>query len=445
MGANRGELTPKQKQVARLEAWQSAAGIPFRSPIAAERYQKRVQRIIDVINVREPDRVPAVVMVGFFPAFYAGMTPREIMYDPEKLAHAWNKYTQDFDPDVYFGAGGVFPGKAFEILDCKQFRWPGHGLPENVTYQFVEDEYMRADEYDAFLCDPTDYAMRVYMPRVFGALAPLARVAPLASLGGPGLGPGLVSYAGEGVETALQAIVSAAKESARWFEAVLTCDREALSMGYPGFVGGGCEAPFDVLGDAFRGTAGVMLDMFRQKDTLLRALDQLAEAQIRRAVSGARDGASPLIFMPLHKGADGFMSAEQFETFYWPSLKRVCLGLIEEGLVPWLFAEGTYDSRLETVTDLPRQSVIWYFDRTDMKKAKDTLGRTQCIMGNIPLSLMYTGTPRQIEDYCQGLIQVAGGEGGFILSPGAAIDEGKADNIRAVMNAARRYGQYPLV
>jgi uroporphyrinogen-III decarboxylase len=216
-------------------------------------------------------------------------------------------------------------------------------------------------------------------------------------------------------------------------------------MGYPGFVGGGCEAPFDVLGDAFRGTAGVMLDMFRQKDTLLRALDQLAEAQIRRAVSGARDGASPLIFMPLHKGADGFMSAEQFETFYWPSLKRVCLGLIEEGLVPWLFAEGTYDSRLETVADLPRQSVIWYFDRTDMKKAKDVLGRTQCIMGNIPLSLMYTGTPRQIEDYCQGLIQVAGREGGFILSPGAAIDEGKADNIRAVMNAARRYGQYPLV
>jgi len=35
---------------------------------------------------------------------------------------------------------------------------------------------------------------------------------------------------------------------------------------------------------------------------------------------------------PLHKGDDTFMSRKQFETFYWPSLKKVMDALIEEGI-----------------------------------------------------------------------------------------------------------------
>ena len=33
----------------------------------------------------------------------------------------------------------------------------------------------------------------------------------------------------------------------------------------------------------------------------------------------------------MHRGADGFMSDEQLERFYWPTLKAVLLGLIEAG------------------------------------------------------------------------------------------------------------------
>ena len=50
---------------------------------------------------------------------------------------------------------------------------------------------------------------------------------------------------------------------------------------------------------------------------------------------------------PLHKGADGFMSLKQFETFYWPSLKKVILGLINEGIMSSLFAEGSYTFALD--------------------------------------------------------------------------------------------------
>jgi len=46
----------------------------------------------------------------------------------------------------------------------------------------------------------------------------------------------------------------------------------------------------------------------------------------------------PIVFFALHNGDDTFMSDKQYEQFYWPTLRKVIMGLIEEGCVPMLFA-----------------------------------------------------------------------------------------------------------
>ena len=50
------------------------------------------------------------------------------------------------------------------------------------------------------------------------------------------------------------------------------------------------------------------------------------------------------------------MSEKQFETFYWPTLKKVMMAYINEGLVPMPFAEGDYEPRLDIITDMPKAS-----------------------------------------------------------------------------------------
>jgi uroporphyrinogen-III decarboxylase len=150
----------------------------------------------------------------------------------------------------------------------------------------------------------------------------------------------------------------------------------------------------------------------------------------------------PVLFMPLHRGADGFMSEEQFLKFYWPYLKKLVLGFVEEGLVPRLFAEGGYNSRLEIISELPKGSVIWHFDQTDMKRASEILGDKVCIMGNVPTSLLVTGTVDGVKAYCKELIETAGKGGGFILSPGATADNANYNNLAAMMEAAKEYGVY---
>ena len=75
------------------------------------------------------------------------------------------------------------------------------------SYQFVEGEYMEADEYDALIKDPSDFALRTYMPRVLGALEPLRKLYPFTSAMGMAHGF-LIPYALPDVQAALQALVS---------------------------------------------------------------------------------------------------------------------------------------------------------------------------------------------------------------------------------------------
>jgi uroporphyrinogen-III decarboxylase len=118
------------------------------------------------------------------------------------------------------------------------------------------------------------------------------------------------------------------------------------------------------------------------------------------------------------------------------------MGLIDQGLVPMPFAEGDYIPRLEIIKDMPRGAVIWYFEVMDMAKAKKVLGGNACIAGNLPTSILCTGTPQQVKESCRQLIETCAPGGGYILAGGAAIDEGNPDNLRAMMEAAKEYGVY---
>jgi uroporphyrinogen-III decarboxylase len=185
-----------------------------------------------------------------------------------------------------------------------------------------------------------------------------------------------------------------------------------------------------------------MMDMYQRPDKLQEAMEKIAPIVIDEAVGRANASGCPVIFMPLHKGPGGFMSGKQFETFYWPTLRKVMTGLIEEGLVPMPFAEGDYMPRLEIIKDMPRGKVIWHFEAMDMAKAKKVLGDIACIAGNLPVSVLCTGTPQQVKEGCRRLIETCAHGGGYILTGAASINEGNPDNLRAMMEAAKEYGVY---
>lgn len=436
------DMSWQEKREQRFHKWLNPPGINFSSPEAGKNYQARVSRIIKAVTLEEPDRVPVVLPIGFIFAQNAGTTYKEMAYNYSELDRAWKQLVQDFDSDAFNGPGMVASGIVNEMLDYRLMKWPGHGLAAHMpSYQFVEAEYMKADEYDAFLTDPLDYAIRYYTPRIYGSLAPLQKINLLGLL--LGFPNGLIASSQMlDVKAMVKTIEKAGKETMKWNAVVMDANRYTLEAGFPPFRGGACFAPFDIIGDLFRGTNGVARDMFRQPGKLQQAMEKLLPILTQVGVGYAGMAISPLVFMPLHKGDDTFMSDSQFEKFYWPTLRQVCLNLIDEGLVPQLFAEGKYTKRLRQICDLPRGSVMWIFDQTDMVEAKKSLGEKACIAGNVPTSLMVKGKPEDVKSYCRTLIKTCGEGGGYILMGGADIDQGNLDNLHAMMEAAKKYGVY---
>jgi uroporphyrinogen-III decarboxylase len=344
--------------------------------------------------------------------------------------------------DTFGGPGLVFPGRVFDRVGYKLHVWPGHGLSDDAeTHQFVEGEVMKADEYDALIRDPSDFWLRFFLPRAAKALEPLQTLTQLTPMVGIPIFY-FIQYGRPEIQEALKALMDAGTEGMKWQEAVMESSREVMEAGLPSLWGGLSGAPFDMVGDFLRGTQGIMLDMYRQPDKIIEAMERMVPIVIDEAVASADATGCPVIIMPLHKGDDNFMSDKQFESFYWPTFRKVMMGMIDQGLVPMPFAEGSYNRRLEVIKDLPRASAVWWFDRTDMARAKEVLGDTACIAGNIPVSILRTGSHQDVKECCRQLIQVCAPGGGYILTGGAAIDKGNPDNLRAIMEAAKEYGVY---
>jgi len=437
-------LTPEQKRQRRLDNFLNPLGLEFVSEKARNSYKIRAQRLVDVYNLKEPDRVPVILPVGNLPYTNYGINLHTAMYDYEQAIKACKKFNEEYSEELeHYASPWITPGRVMELLDYKLYSWPGHGLGENVgIYQFMEAEYMNEDEYDALILDPSDFWLRTYLPRVMGTLKPFQMFRPFTDIVEIVNLVQFMPLASPEAQQMLQKLIDVGKEYQKMMKVMAEAGPPGQARGYPAAFGAFCKAPFDTIGDTLRGTSPILKDMYRRPDKLLEALDVVADFTIESVLNAPNIGSIFMVTYPLHKGADGWMSQKQFDTFYWPSLKKVMDAFIKEGLIQNMFAEGGFNTRLETINEFPKGSVCWYFDQTDMAKAKQVLGDKCAIQGNVPSSLIVTGDSADVKERCRKLIEDCGKGGGYILSAGAVADNPKLDNLRAMMAAIREYGVY---
>jgi hypothetical protein len=443
------EMTADEKQEAQFQKLlrpkdHEGNDLKFQSKEAEANYKASITRIKDAIQLKKtPDRVPVTLLPSMFPFINAGMTVQEAMYDYDKCTAAFKKFILELKPDMHIGAAAPGPGKFYEILDYKLYSWPGHGVAPKHSYQCNEGEYMKAEEYDLLMMDPSFYFRNFYLPRVFGALQGFQMLPPLTGiLEMYGVAFSFIPYGLPPVQGTFKALFEAGAEALKWAMAIGGSNGELATLGFPNILGGFTKAPFDTIGDTLRGTRGIMLDMYRQPDKLLKAMDALVPIMIGMGIGASQQTGNPLIFMPLHKGADGFLSDEQFKKFYWPTLKEVIVGLIEGGCIPFPALEGHWDSRLEVIKNIPKGKTVWMVDQSDMVKVKATLGKNACLIGNVSSSMLKLATPDEVKAYCKKLIDTAGKGGGFIMGNGAFFDEAKPENVKAMVDFTKEHGMY---
>ena len=405
---------------------------------------ERTQRLADAVAMKQPDRVPVFMYFGSLVAEMGGVTRQSLYEDPEKSHQLLEAAMLRFQPD--WGAGMYHSPKPSMAVGDRMTKWPGYGLGPNGSYQFVEREYMKASDYDAFIENPGDWAIRVYTPRAFEKAEGLAMLPPLGmwcfgyynTLNYPVLlAPPVIA--------AFEAMLNAAKEQAQWLQEVISSGQRMAGLGYPPlpFTGILVEAPFDFMSDTLRGMRGIFLDMLRIPDKLLAAQEKVKRMEIEFAVGTAAATGMNSCFIPMHRGSDEFMSLAQFEKFYWPQFRDLVLALIDNGITPHILYEGKWDDRLKYLATFPKGKTVGFFQNSDIFKVKEICGDTMCIGGGMPNSLLVAGTVDQVRERTRRVCEEAGKGGGFIFCTNTWEMEGcKPELVQAWGDAIKEYGVY---
>ncbi len=418
------------------------------TPEAKKRYDEKVARVEAAIALKEPDTVPMLVNTALFPMLNAGYTVAEVIYDTslEKMIHAAVKYLEEFDPDsgVDIGYNYAGEGPMLELERPKNMRWagmPGKIIDDNSIQQFIEFPTLLDDEFDEFFHDRTGWMLRKEVFRSSGLLEPFTKL-----FAGGRISARMLAAQIETPE--FQQMLADLKKlnelNKAYRENVEKLNRTVYEMGYPVFGGGMAAVPFDSYSDGFRGTILSLQDLYDHTEEVEAYIEEAQEQMLQMIhMQGQRPGAKRKhVFMALHKGMDGFMGDEHYRKYYWRHLQQIIEAIIKEDMVPYIFCEGKYNSRLDCLREVTPGKVYYHFEDVDMAVAKQKLGDVACISGSFNTNLLQFGTPDQVRDEAKRLIDICAPGGGFIFNTGSALSHVKKENVEAMFETVRLYGKY---
>lgn len=390
-------------------------------------YQARLRRFVTALNNKKPDRVPVRPFAAEFTGRHAGYTCQQLTQHYPDAFEAMIRCCKDYDWDavpasmVYVWTG---------ITDAAGVRYygvPGLDVPPDRGFQYreppEEGAFMREDEYDRLIDDPTAFLYEVWLPRASRRIA----------------------SAGEPVTFRHNvALVSAAMAMTQYFNAFGPhCARLRSECGMPGAIAGIFKAPLDILGDKLRGYIGLTMDLFERPEKVMKACEALMP-HLHWVAAATADPASQLpIGYWMHRGCVPFVRPEQFSNVYWPTVRPIIEELWRGGHQTMFYAEGKWDAHLDAFRELPDRSIVYHIDRGDPLLTHRKLHDKFALSGGVNNVTLAIGTPEQVRQEVRTLIETLGQDGGYIMDASAIMQNDTApENMRALVEATHEFGGY---
>ncbi len=391
-------------------------------------YQQRLNRYVTAMRNEKPDMVPVRPFAAEFTGVHAGYTCQELVHDYQNAFEAACKCAADFDWDaavanmVYVWSGMT------DAMDLVYYGVPGIHIPPDTGFQYreppQEKAFMKPEEYDEFIEDPTGYMYRVWLPRVSSSVQPMGEPTTLENnfsflKGGMAMMQYFGSFPGQ-------------------------IERLRRESGTVSAIAGMFKAPLDILGDKFRGYLGLVDDLRERPKKVLAACEALMPHLYHVAKVTADPNKQVPIGYWMHRGCVPFVSFDQFKEFYWPTVKPIIKQLWADGHQTLFYAEGNWDHHLESFAELPDLSIVYHVDQGDIFKAHEVLGEKFCLSGGIPNVILSHRPADEVRQYTKKVIEGVGRDGGYIVDAGAIMqNDTRVENVQAMTEAARRYGVYP--
>ena len=392
-----------------------------------KRYTERLNRYTTALRNEKPDMIPIRPFVAEFTAKYAGYNCQQVTHDYNMAFEAACKCAADFDWDaVVANMVYVWTGLT-EAIGTNYYAVPGIEIGPETGFQYrepkPENAFMKPEEYDLLIEDPTGFLFNTWLPRVSNDVT---------AVGEPSTFRSNMSFLKGGMAM-MQYFTAFGPQIQRLRE----------ESGTVSAIAGILKAPLDIIADKMRGYLGLCDDLFERPDKVLAACEALMPHLLHVALSGADPDKNVPIAIWMHRGCVPFISPEQFDRFFWSTLKPIVQEIWKQGHQVLFYAEGKWGRHLDAFAELDDGSIIYHCDQDDIFEVHKKLGHKFCISGGIPNYLLGVGTPEEVRDYCKKVIDGVAKDGGYIMDASAIIqNDAKIENIKAMTDFTREYGVY---
>ena len=390
-------------------------------------YEERLQRYVTANYNEKPDRIPLRIFAEEFSAKYCGYDNYEPAVNHELQFDINREFAVKTGIDAIQTNSVVNWFGMQKALSWDGITFPGIGIPVDSVNQWAEPSteegaFLKADEYDELIDDPTAFLVNKWLPRF---------TRNMQAVGEP------VTFDHN------MAFINGIMAYNQFFNTWGAKHGELIEAGIVPAVGSVLKAPLDIIGDKLRGYINLCFDLNERREKVIEACEALVP-HLSNLVAGGADtsGQIPSIIW-MHRGCVPFISQKDFDEIYWPTLKPIVETLWANGSQIIFYAEGNWEHHLEAFAELPDKSIIFHSDQTDIFKAHQVLGHKFCISGGIPNILLSHGTPEEVQQTCKKVIDGVASEGGYIMDAGALImNDARVENIEAMIAFTKEYGIY---
>lgn len=381
------------------------------------------ERVEAAWNLQEADRVPVAPMVIYMLPYLAGLSIKEAIEDPERLAQSaidGRDLVGDFIHPVLtlLDHQAVLPNSTWDQVSIDWRIWEHFPPRGNIPSSYFNKDLI--GDYQDVL--DRGFASALFSKRLNKAVFERS------------------------VDEWLYYGFEYPQDFWRAWHRFVRETGKMLQMGARALI------PFDAL-ISYRTFEGMVEDVIDRPELVKETCRLLGEYEIvgaMRRCMAAGAGEIPgadRIFLGNGLGAPPYVSPAVFNEFTYPYLKMQVDMAVTRGFKVHVHLDGNLTAVLGTlahITDgLPRGRVMLDFEKTDMKRAKEVLGDKVCIYGNVPAALMVYGSAQEVDDYCRRLINDCAKGGGFVLGTECEVPwDARPENVRAMIAAADHHGRY---
>ncbi len=349
---------------------------------------EKVERMLRLEKPNDRSEIPYMPQILTWAGTCAGISQKD-MIDVDKNIEALDiTFSRIGRPDVMMMSSLIDTTFIMGI----PVRLPGKDLPDDAQYQFVEtDQFTEEDgeEYDKILqmgWQAWDGMIlcRIQDPPFTGPEQLGARFAQM----GENMGKFAMHFMQEGIQPLSHSA---------------------------------CAPVFDTLSQTHT-MEEFCYDLYDYPEKIKAVLEACTPDVIAQTIGGVKQVHGSRAAVYAMRSSATFISPDTFYEIVWPSLKSMIEAFWAEGITTVLHADGNWLPMLEFFTEVPKSSVHFELDgATDFRKAYEILGGWHSFRGDVPAAMLVYGTPDEVSEYCENLINDIGMKGGFMLGSGCEV------------------------